>query len=220
MTINNNGTIYVREDDAQWLIALLNEVKLKKKKIDETDLLICYASDLRFISPRDKIRVAAYYIEDIPYDIEAELEMVYKKALTEHKDIDIIVDYYGDYDGGYRIYEGELRSFDSDRIAILEAGTDILKAELNRRNTDSEKTGFYINTPIGKLHAYPSTDPNHPGIYIDIKRTDDVYEDALVLTEFVPEEDEADHSGNAIVTRVWSDSSKEDYTDRVIHTFK
>lgn len=83
---------------------------------------------------------------------------------------------------------------------------------------------IYINTPAGMLHAYPATDPNHPGIYTDIKKYDADYETPLTLTEFTKVDDEGTDTdsdeGNArIITRVWGDEKKEDCTEAITHEF-
>lgn len=72
-------------------------------------------------------------------------------------------------------------------------------------------------TPLGAIIARAATDPNHPGIYIDLRRGADDPDMPLVLVEF--SEDEADQwdGKQLIVTRVWGDGRQEDYTERVVH---
>ena len=75
-------------------------------------------------------------------------------------------------------------------------------------------------TPLGTLTAYKSTDPAHPGIYIDLYRDDKAVPLALVeYSEDDVEEDDVDSDikENAVVTRVWGDGGQEDYTERIIH---
>lgn len=66
-----------------------------------------------------------------------------------------------------------------------------------------------IETPLGTIRVYEATDPNCPGVYIDLGN------DPLALVEYT--ETEADQEGEKIITRVWADTKKEDYTYRIVH---
>ena len=71
-----------------------------------------------------------------------------------------------------------------------------------------------VETPLGGIIARSATDPNHPGIYIDLRRGVDDPDMPLALVEFAA--DEADLP-EALITRVWGDAMQEDYTTRVDH---
>lgn len=72
-----------------------------------------------------------------------------------------------------------------------------------------------VKTPIGDLIVYPATDPEHPGVYIDLHRKGYPADMSVALIEGV--NDEADLCGSHLITRVWGDAKSEDYTDRIIH---
>ncbi len=78
-----------------------------------------------------------------------------------------------------------------------------------------EKTILNVPTKLGTLTAYEALDPAHPGIYIDLHRDGHPADMSVALIEEA--DDEADQEGIWLVTRVWGDSQKEDYTHRVIH---
>ncbi len=77
---------------------------------------------------------------------------------------------------------------------------------------------LYVDTELGQLVAYLSTDPEHPGIYIDLKQENSDYMASVAMVEFTS--DDCDASGSmlppSIVCRVWGDALKEDYTDAII----
>lgn len=78
-----------------------------------------------------------------------------------------------------------------------------------------EKIILNVPTKLGTLTAYESLDPAHPGIYIDLHRDGHPADMPVALIEEA--EDEADQEGICLVTRVWGNSQKEDYTHRTIH---
>lgn len=82
------------------------------------------------------------------------------------------------------------------------------------REKDDSVNRLVADTPFGKLVAYPSNDPAHPGIYIDLHRDGEDADASLVLVEYT--DDDADETSK-IVTRVWGDTRKEDYTVAVDH---
>lgn len=95
------------------------------------------------------------------------------------------------------------------RIKELEKANRELKKEA------VEKT-IVVNTAIGKVKAGLLTEPNWPGIYIDLNRTEDNdYENGIqseldlngVTVEYDAEEDD-------FIIRVWR-KDKEDYIHRV-----
>lgn len=73
-----------------------------------------------------------------------------------------------------------------------------------------------VQTPAGTLVAYESTDPNNPGIYIDLQRNGFGVDAPLLLTEYTNTEADLGTHG-FVVTRVWRDALKEDYSDRIVH---
>lgn len=72
-------------------------------------------------------------------------------------------------------------------------------------------------TPLGAIIARATTDPDHPGIYIDLRRTDATDDMPLALVEFSA--DDADYPAGEphIISRIWGDSQDESYTQRVVH---
>lgn len=82
-----------------------------------------------------------------------------------------------------------------------------------------ENKTMAVETPLGILKASAATDPNHPGIYIDLVLPGTTAEVSLALVEFCDVSDmDTDVLGTKqIITRIWGDDEKEDYTDRIIH---
>lgn len=72
-------------------------------------------------------------------------------------------------------------------------------------------------TPLGAIIARAATDPGHPGIYIDLRRTDADADMPLVLVEFSADDTDFPDGDKNIITRVWGDSRDESYTQRVVH---
>ena len=69
-----------------------------------------------------------------------------------------------------------------------------------------------IETKLGQLVAYPSSDPAHPGIYIDLKREGAPCMAPVALVEFT--DDDCSDSGQdippSIICRVWANAMEED----------
>lgn len=82
-----------------------------------------------------------------------------------------------------------------------------------------EKTqqSITVKTELGDLTAYPSTDPNHPGIYIDLKRDGECQGAPIAMTEFSCDEADLEEGAAHIITRIWDNCAKEDYSTRVVH---
>lgn len=80
-------------------------------------------------------------------------------------------------------------------------------------NTSPKRTNkdMYIETPLGTLHVYEETDLTHPGVYIDLIRKGIPYAASLAVVEADTDENNRD----VISCKMWSDVSKEDYTDDV-----
>jgi hypothetical protein len=62
-----------------------------------------------------------------------------------------------------------------------------------------------INTPEGKLTAYLSTDPEHPGIYIDLD------DEAVALVECIA--DKSDYRYGGIRTFAWEQHTEDFVTE-------
>lgn len=94
---------------------------------------------------------------------------------------------------------------------------EILKVHLTGKDKE-EKTqqSITVKTELGNLTAYPSTDPAHPGIYIDLKR-DGECGAPIAMTEFSCDEADLEEGAAHIITRVWNNCAKEDYSTRVVH---
>lgn len=73
-----------------------------------------------------------------------------------------------------------------------------------------------INTPLGQIVVKPSTDPEYPGVYIDLRRPRCACDAPLAMVEATP--DEADLEGWNIITRAWDDVRNEEYQTRVAHS--
>lgn len=82
-----------------------------------------------------------------------------------------------------------------------------------------------VDTPVGRLHAYPSSDPDYPGIFIDLERDGKRMSAPLLLIDFSHTEfpecrnPEAAEKG-VLVCRCWQDVRQEDYKekDRTVFT--
>lgn len=78
-----------------------------------------------------------------------------------------------------------------------------------------KKNTLEVKTPMGTLVAYASTDPQNPGIFIDLKNDDVDYQLNLVGTECqISEEDAAECR---MVSHIWGDGIKEDTTHDIEH---
>lgn len=64
-----------------------------------------------------------------------------------------------------------------------------------------------VDIPQGKLVAEPSTDPNNPGIWIDLQPKDMDYSINMALIECTEKE--------KLRTLIWGDVYKEDYTNEI-----
>ena len=71
-------------------------------------------------------------------------------------------------------------------------------------------------TPVGRIVARASTDRENPGIWVSLHKPGEDYEPDLALVEYT--KDEADLGRPALITRVWRDTERDEYTDRVVHT--
>lgn len=78
-------------------------------------------------------------------------------------------------------------------------------------------------TPLGTIVVKKVFDEEHPGFYIDLRKSgcdaepDDMPDAPLALVEFCKDEGDRQDGEQCIITRVWGDVRKEDYTSRVVH---
>lgn len=72
-------------------------------------------------------------------------------------------------------------------------------------------------TPLGAIIARAATDPNHPGIYIDLRRGADDPDMPLALVEFSADDADFLEGEQNIITRVWGNARDESFTVRTIH---
>lgn len=75
-----------------------------------------------------------------------------------------------------------------------------------------------VDTPLGTLVAYAGTDPEYPGIYIDLQRPGFSVDAPLVLTECTETEGDLEDGVPQIITRIWGPVTEEEYSDRVVHS--
>lgn len=74
-----------------------------------------------------------------------------------------------------------------------------------------------VDTPLGTIVVNAATDPEHPGVYIELHRSGIGCDMPLAMVEFSADDTDFSEGEQYIVTRVWSDASQEDYTDRLVH---
>ena len=70
---------------------------------------------------------------------------------------------------------------------------------------------------MGAIIARAATDPDHPGIYVDLRRTGAGADMPLALIEYAADEGDLPEGQPNIITRVWGDAAREDYTYRAAH---
>jgi len=89
--------------------------------------------------------------------------------------------------------------------------------EIMETKKATKRKELCVNTKLGQLVAYASTDPEHPGIFIDLRREWHECMAPVCLTEFT--DDDCDHSGKvlppSIVCMIWGDATREEYTYQV-----
>lgn len=74
-----------------------------------------------------------------------------------------------------------------------------------------------VETPLGALLARVQGDPDHPGIYIDLRRQDADQDLLLALVEFCEDEGDLPDGKHCIITRVWDEAMQDEYSYRHIH---
>lgn len=80
---------------------------------------------------------------------------------------------------------------------------------------ETKKEEFKVQTPLGELVVYASTDRHHPGVYIDLRRYGSVVSAPVAMVEY--SNDDADVEGEHLITRTWDNCNKENYGTRVVH---
>lgn len=88
----------------------------------------------------------------------------------------------------------------------------------------SDKETLSVETPVGSLKAYPSSDSDYPGIYIDLHRAGCDADAPLLLIDFshteFPECSLKTSEDGVLVCRCWRDVREDDYDpeDRTVFT--
>ncbi len=82
--------------------------------------------------------------------------------------------------------------------------------------------GSYVceDTPLGTLVAESSSDPDHPGVYVFLRKPGCGEEIVLALVEFTDDDDDDNMpKEGGIVTRIWMDADPDaaDYSHRFFH---
>lgn len=85
------------------------------------------------------------------------------------------------------------------------------------RQRDTPAITVRTGTPLGVIIARNATDPNHPGIYVDLRRTGAGVDMPLALIEYVTDEGDLPEGQPNIITRIWCDAAREDCTYRAVH---
>lgn len=74
-----------------------------------------------------------------------------------------------------------------------------------------------VDTPLGTLIASAATDPEHPGVCVDLRRPDESGDIPLALVEFSADDADFPDGDKNIITRVWGNARQKDYTIRTVH---
>lgn len=78
---------------------------------------------------------------------------------------------------------------------------------------DEQEERLLVDTPLGTIKAYKSSDPNYPGIYLMFTPDGEDYEIDLALAEVVLHEE--DSTKDFLRMIVWSDINNDDYTHNI-----
>lgn len=78
-------------------------------------------------------------------------------------------------------------------------------------------TAMRMDTPLGAIIVRAADDPDHPGIWIDLRRPDADQDMPLATVEFSQDESDRPDGERNIVTHVWGDGEQEGYTNRIVH---
>ena len=74
-----------------------------------------------------------------------------------------------------------------------------------------------IETPLGTIAVAETTEPAHPGVMIFLRSPDAHCYMPLCLVEFADDEADFPEGEPHVITRVWGDGMRDDYTVRVVH---
>lgn len=74
-----------------------------------------------------------------------------------------------------------------------------------------------ICTQLGTIVAYPTTDKEHPGVWLDLRRPGCPVDMPLALVEYTADDAEFPDGEPHLITRIWGDGTDESYTERVVH---
>lgn len=100
-------------------------------------------------------------------------------------------------------------------MGIMDNAADAIEELLEKAEVQANI--IRVETPLGALIARPSYgEPDYPGIFIDLRRTDADQDCLLALIEYT--DSEGDVEGGNIISRVFGDSIEDEYTDRIVHT--
>ena len=74
-----------------------------------------------------------------------------------------------------------------------------------------------VETPLGAIVVRMAGDPSCPGVWIDLRRPDVGQDMPLALVGFYQDKSDQSEGQASIITRVWGDGQKEEYTYRIVH---
>lgn len=110
---------------------------------------------------------------------------------------------------------GDVPFIHERKIALLDGAAAI--EELLEKD---EKQGnvIRVDTPLGAIIARPSDyGEEYPGLFVDLRRTDADQDLLLALVEFTKDEGGYPEGEGHIITRVYRDAMKDEYSDRIVH---
>ena len=98
-------------------------------------------------------------------------------------------------------------------VVMISAGTGLLSGLAAARfaGRTQKQQRLEVHVPEGQLVAYPSEDPDYPGIHVELKKNGIPYMLNLATVEY--NMDRSDY-----ITHVWGDALKEDTTHEIHHT--
>lgn len=214
----NNGSITFLDADLDQIVKIWNESRFRIITGNVTD------NDF-YIFGHD----ATYEVQEIYGDISEELDDLVSRIGNAGIKMELSVSYYDSYgDGQFFLSDDGLHAeaLDIGEAAIRLATTDELITELMRRNgsliegdynKDHMKRGFLVPTQMGLLHAYPSYDPDYPGVLVDITPANQKSELGVAMIEVTETEADLDTRYPHLISRIWGDCEAEEYSDRVVH---
>ena len=88
----------------------------------------------------------------------------------------------------------------------------MFRAFIMEVDMEEEKKEFTVDTPMGTIVAYASTDPLNPGIFVDLRR--EGYDFSLNLACIECNIDEDTKEPEALKLHAWTDAGQEDATVR------